>query len=138
MADENNKRPYEDLEMGSDVTVITKGQYQLVDVAGGIKIPPLTEVTLPLSNFVMNELVKGSLALAGKDGAPKAENDSISDVEELKYLDKATQSAEVEKQLAPRAAKGDEDSQNSSTGNEALTSTSAKSPRKARAEATEE
>jgi hypothetical protein len=61
-----------ELEPGEDVTVITLGEYQLVDVASGLKIPPLTEVTLPLSNFVMNHLRLGTLVLSDDEAAPEA------------------------------------------------------------------
>jgi hypothetical protein len=135
-----------EIEAGEDVTVITRGQYQLVDVAAGIKIPPLREVTLPKSPFVEMQLLNGNLLLADEQGAPKAEGDALK-AEDLTY-DRSDMPAS-EGQVAERASRdGKEpvtdanpaaDDQNSSTGNEALTSTSAsKSSRRQRSSDTEE
>lgn len=125
------------LEAGEEVTVITKGQYQIVDVAGGLRFPPLTECTTLLTPFVMNALFTGQLMLTSDEGAPKAEGEKSLSGDDLKYNDGSMPAAE--KQLAPRMSKEDAektpaaeeqeaataDAQNSSTGNEALTTSSA-------------
>jgi hypothetical protein len=74
-----------ELKMGEDVTVITKGDYQLIDVANGIRIPPKTECTLPLSGFVMDQLVMGNLTVAGEDDAPEATGEKLEGVDALRY-----------------------------------------------------
>lgn len=112
------------LELGEEVTVITKGQYQIVDVANDIKIPPLTECTVKLTPFIENSLRQGTLTLTSEDEAPKASGKSKNE-DELKY----TGNNDTEVPL--RVAGGEEAPQNSSTGNEALTSESAR-PRRSR------
>jgi len=82
-----DQKKLQELESGQEVTLITKGDYQLVDVALGIRIPPLTEVTMPLTPFVMDHLVLGNLTLVGEDDAPKAAEGSkpLNGLDALKY-----------------------------------------------------
>lgn len=85
-----------ELKRGEEVTVITKGQYQLVDVASTIKFPPKTEVKTPLTPFVENQLRLGNLTLAGENDAPKATGESTS-ADKLNYgegIENQTASAE--------------------------------------------
>lgn len=146
MADQS----FSDLEAGEDVTVITAGSFQLVDLARDIRIPPLREVTLPLTPFVLDALRNGNLRLVGSEGAPEAiGGDPITDVEELsKPILAGRVGGGLEQGVpAPRAPSdevptdkpenetpaavptGDEGS-DSSTGNEALRSSDA--PRRGR------
>ena len=112
------------LELGSEVTVVTKGQYQIVDVSNEIKIPPLTECTVKLTPFIENQLRMGTLALAGDEDAPKTKNKSLKE-DDLEY-----RSAALDTEVPLRVEGGEEAPDNSSTGNEALTSESAR-PRRA-------
>lgn len=77
----------QELKSGEEVTVITKGAYQLVDVAMGLRIPALTEVTMPLTPFVMDHLVLGNLTIVGEPDAPTAleGNEPINGVDGLRY-----------------------------------------------------
>lgn len=110
-----------ELEPGEEVTVITTGNFQLVDVASSIKFPPLTEVTTPLTPFVENQLRQGNLTLTSEDDAPKAKG-KAANAEDLNYEAEATLTrSSREDRVESRK------SQNSSTGNEALTSTSTRS-----------
>lgn len=95
-----------ELKMGDEVTVITKGDYQLVDVANGVLYPPKTEVTVPLSGFVMDQLIVGNLTLAGEDDAPKAERDAIKSLDEARYIQgtQASRSAPTEDAFGPTNA----------------------------------
>jgi hypothetical protein len=72
----DNKK-LQELKAGDEVTVITLGDYQLIDVAAGIKIPPRTEVTLPLNGFIMDQLVLGNLVLSDDENAPEATGEAL-------------------------------------------------------------
>lgn len=82
-----DEKKLQELKAGEDITVITKGDYQLIDVAAGVRIPSLTEVTLPLTPFVMDQLVLGNLTVVGEDDAPEAAegNKPISGLDNLRY-----------------------------------------------------
>lgn len=119
------------LKPGEDVTVITSGEFQLVDVAGGRKYPPLTECTGPATQFVFNQLRLGNLVFAGDKGAPEAKGKALSG-DELFY--NATGLSEPKPEAAApksegRKGKSTPKGDNSSTGNEAFTSTSAEPER---------
>lgn len=115
---------FSDLEMGEDVTVITAGSFQLVDLARDVIYPPLREVTAPLTNFVLDQLRNGNLRLVGSEGAPEAEGDAIKGEDELKARLQANSQTIEQGVPDPREPSDDAsntDDQNSATGNEALT-----------------
>lgn len=128
---------FSDLAPGEDVTVITAGSFQLVDIARDIIFPPLREVTAPLSPFLLDQLRNGNLRLVGSEGAPEATGgDPINGEDELKNRLATSQSLEKGVPLPsdpapmPPVDEPISEAENPATDNEALTSST--TPRRGR------